>query len=155
MSCVLYVYVVRYEWLKYVQKRTCLHDSKMTIFTICLSLQAKCEIPVFRVHPLARSTVHILSSRTFGDHTFSPPIATVQIFVWRSHAGAVVCVNAGTWLCSLLLYRLCISCYHNCLLCVRITWKMWMFQNLKNVIIFGFTCTYTQNVKFHYFVYTH
>jgi len=127
MSCVLYVYVVRYRCLKYVQKRICLR----TIFTICLSLQAKCEIPVFRVHPLARSTVHILSFRTFGDHPFSPPIGTVQIFVWRSHACTTVCASAVTWLWSLLLYRLCVPCYHNCLLCVRITWKCECFKVLK------------------------
>jgi len=88
---------------KYVQKKICLRDPKVTIFTICLSLQAKCKIPVFRVHPLARSTIHILSSRTFGDHTFPPPINTVQIFVWHSRACTAVWVR--------VLLHECVRCW--------------------------------------------
>jgi len=120
------------QGVKHVQKKSCLRDPKRAIFTICLSLQAKCEIPVFRVHLLARSLWCILSSRVLRDYPFpsrSPPCRFLCAAVVRVHNG--VCASTVMRVCSLLLYRPYVRCCHSRLLCTRITRKCECFKILK------------------------
>jgi len=105
LCCALWVPEIR-------QKKNCLRATKMTIFTICLSLQAKREIPVFRVHPLARSTLCILSSRTFRGHAFLTPVNAVQIFVCRTVTCVQRCVHKHCCIRVLfVVVQICVYCY--------------------------------------------
>ena len=77
---------------------------KMSLFPLCGALQAKHEILLFRVHPLALSMGCILSSGTFDDVRFSPSFDHLYTIVFCVCVHVVACVCVPVMLQSLHMH---------------------------------------------------
>jgi len=113
-------------------KKNCLRDTKNDHFYHLPVPTSKMWNSGFSCTPTsALDGTHFALSRIRRSCIFPSDRHRADFYVTRSCVHNSACASTVMCMWLLVLYRLCVRCYHNRLLCVHITWKCECFKILK------------------------